>query len=813
MWVNGDVTRYSDPFVCPDCSTRLPLDVQVCPGCGLRLRGPLASELLATLQTADRLLARLRAESAAPAAPVAPPAAPPATQVATPGPPPPPARHGLSHLSVPKILLGLGALCLLVAAVIFLAVAWSWLGVGGRTAVLVALTLVSGALGVWLARGELRMAAEALTTVSLGLLALDVVGADDAGWLGDLSANGTVCATGAVGAAAALALAAATRLGAPQLTVALAGSAVGLGALGLTDSRQLVAALVVLGYAALVATGRALSLTLLVVGATIAASLWWLGLAGSGLEEATDHASLAGLWTDGHGLALLTATLMLLLPTAFARHHVPAVQALAAATATGLTVTATLPAVDETATTLGLVAVVTIAVWTAASVLTPAAWRTVPRVPLLAAAVPAATLALGLAAQAALNAAASSDPFSVGAGFTLPDPEPVAHPALLVLTVATLLAALATVLPRPTALPWLVSAGTGLALGGVGSLALLPVPGWTVVAALTALGAALAAMAVRRADPLGVGAASAGVVVVALALTVAVPSTVLTTIVAGVLLAQAIAVRWWGRFPDAGTIGGLLVPVAAAGFVWSALAVAEVGAPYRGVPVLLVAGLLALALPTPEVELAVALAGTTAAGAAVAAADDTATALAIHLTVAGALVTASALVHPKRRVLGWPGGGLLAAATWVRLADLGVDAPEPYTLPSAVALVVLGLDRLRRDPRTSTATVLVPGLLLGTVPSLLWALDDPASIRALLLGAACLGLVLTGPALRWSAPLLVGSTVGAVLVLRELGPYAADVPQWVLIGLAGTVLTVVGVTWERRVRDVRRATAYLGRLR
>jgi len=40
-------------------------------------------------------------------------------------PPGPPARSGLSAASVPRILLGLGATCLLVAAVIFLAVAFS----------------------------------------------------------------------------------------------------------------------------------------------------------------------------------------------------------------------------------------------------------------------------------------------------------------------------------------------------------------------------------------------------------------------------------------------------------------------------------------------------------------------------------------------------------------------------------------------------------------------------------------------------------------------------------------------------------------
>jgi hypothetical protein len=35
----------------------------------------------------------------------------------------------------------------------------------------------------------------------------------------------------------------------------------------------------------------------------------------------------------------------------------------------------------------------------------------------------------------------------------------------------------------------------------------------------------------------------------------------------------------------------------------------------------------------------------------------------------------------------------------------------------------------------------------------------------------------------------------------------------VLIGLAGAVLIATGVTWESRMRDLRHAAAYLGRLR
>jgi hypothetical protein len=142
-----------------------------------------------------------------------------------------------------------------------------------------------------------------------------------------------------------------------------------------------------------------------------------------------------------------------------------------------------------------------------------------------------------------------------------------------------------------------------------------------------------------------------------------------------------------------------------------------------------------------------------------------------------------------------------------------VDVVEAYTLPSALALVGVGLWRLRHDDDAPTLTFLAPGLALATVPSLLATLDDPASPRALLLGLGCVALVLAGAGLRWSAPLVVGAGVGTLLVLRELAPYAAEVPTWLTIGLSGTVLTVVGITWESRMRDLRRATHYLAALR
>jgi hypothetical protein len=350
------------------------------------------------------------------------------------------------------------------------------------------------------------------------------------------------------------------------------------------------------------------------------------------------------------------------------------------------------------------------------------------------------------------------------------------------------------------------------ALAAVGTAALHPVPVWTIAGALALLGVGLVADSLRDQVPLGLLQSVAGVLVGVLAMVVALPSDVLTAAVLAVLVLLTAALHWQG-WGDQEVWGGLLVPLTVAGFLWVAGEVIGLEESQRGIPILLVVGLLAIVRPRLELEVAAAGAGAAGATAAIGFAGDVSSALAVHLTVAGGLVTASALVNPGRRALGWAGGLLLVLATWVRLADIGVDAPEPYTLPSAIALLVVGLVRLDRGPDVSTWRALGPGLVLATVPSLLWVLVDPVTPRAAWLGAGCLGLVVLGTRLRWSAPVLVGAAVGTLVVQRELVPYAAEVPQWVLIGLAGTVLTVLGVTWERRLRDLHTATAYVGRLR
>jgi hypothetical protein len=820
--------RYADPRLCPDCRAALPVQPFRCPSCALPLHGFLARELFVTLTNADDLLARLRAsalaepvsragstppehpsvESAAPLTPHPLPMSPPSEA---------PPRRGLRGASVASLLLGLGALCLLVAAVIFLAVAWSWLGVGGRTAVLLSLTAATGVAGTMLAQRDLRLAAEALTVVAFGLVLLDVGGAEAAGWLTFLGDDGLLRLSGLALLIPAAALGwQANRLVTPQIVAPF-----GLGAvlvsvdwnevrLGEFDAAWPVAAL---SLVALAAVGHARGAHVLTLTAGSLAGVAWLGAVGVSLAEAFDHLSVSEFWAEGHGWELVVAALIPLLAWPLAERR-PAILETAATLASSFTVlTLVLPVADESGTAITLAALAVLMLGALVSARTPEAWYAVPRAPMAGAALVAAFAAAWLVVHAldnTLGRSLSMDPYTADATFRLLTSDSGVHPLLLLAAVAGLGAAAHLALPR---VPWFVPAfAASLGTAALLTLALYPMPVALVLATGGAVGAGLLGLALPRTDRTGLALATAALSLASALILLALPSAVLSLITLAVLSAGAAWALERGRFPGA-EVAGIAMTLLIASTIWTAGEVGGLGEPHRAAPILLVLGALAIWRPRPEIEGGSVAAGIVAGSVSVGAAADVSVSLAVHLTLAGALVTVSALVNPSRRPLAWLGGLLLASATWVRLFDVGVEAPEAYTLPSATALLLVGLYRLHTSPDLGTGPALLAGLTLATVPSLLWVLADPLSPRAVLLGLACLALVLVGAQIRWHGPVVVGAGVGATVVLRELAPYAAQTPQWALIGAAGIALLGAGITWESRMQDLRRAAGYLGRLR
>ena len=175
---------------------------------------------------------------------------------------------------------------------------------------------------------------------------------------------------------------------------------------------------------------------------------------------------------------------------------------------------------------------------------------------------------------------------------------------------------------------------------------------------------------------------------------------------------------------------------------------------------------------------------------------------------ASGLLTLAVSVRPDRRLVGIVGGLLLSSSSWVRLADAGVQAPEPYVLPLAGAALLTGYLR-RRTHGTGSLQAYGPGLTLALLPILARSIVDDGPTRGLLLLLACAVVVMLGARFRLRAPLLIGGAVLVVETLYLVAPYAAALPRWVVIATTGAVLLTVGATYERRRRDVGRLRAEL----
>ena len=421
-------------------------------------------------------------------------------------------------------------------------------------------------------------------------------------------------------------------------------------------------------------------------------------------------------------------------------------------------------------------------VWAVAAGAAPPRWYAVPRVPLAGSLLVLVPVPALLAATAVANLFDLADPFTADWLVRL-DPEAhVASPLLLPLAVAVVGLAAALTVPRP---PLNRYAMLGIVLlTALLTAAQYPLP---LVAFVAVLG------------PFG--------------LVLAFPSAVLTLLVLGeiTLLAAYVMLR---RSGQAAALAGLVLPAAMAGFVWTGGHLLDVPYDRCSLVTLLVLGLLALAVPRLELELVAALAVLLGSASGIPWATDPSVSLAVHLTLAGALVTVSSLLHRDHRPFAWLGGLLLAAATWVRLYDVGVHAPEAYTLPTAVALVA--------------------GRRVPPAPGLRRRHDDHPAARA---GAGHRAVAALGPgrpgvapgrAARvpaawcccWAAPRCAGPLRSRGRAgRRRAGAARARAVRRADAAVGAHRLrrrrccSATGITWEARLRDLRQAAAYLGRLR
>ncbi len=833
------MSRLSDPTTCPDCRGRVSADA-VCTTCGLSLTGPLATQLWRTMLTADDLVEQLRRQRVATTAPqVADRVLVPVGQsggrggehTSAPIPQPfptavqsaPAARSGLSGRAVPVILLGLGGLFVFVAVSLFLAVTWEVLPLAVKAALMLGFTGAVAATALHLSRKGLRGSAEALWALVAALLMLDLRAGYTSGLLGldQLSARSAVTLAGgllvALGTGVALGVrrtriarcvAAEITLVSGVLLVTATQAWTSEGRHGLADA----VAVPVLAGVALLLRDRLREAAYAVAGIAV---LTWVLLAAIGVEQGLVADGRTEFWTAFDGWPLLLAAAYAAV-VASVRTFEPEVRAVAAgSTLVGLALLALLP--PEWSTREVLVVAAVILALAVVVRLTPAPWS-VAATALggLGAAVTVLATVL-VPAGSALAFADEHEAWTTVPDLRFPtvaDPSLWTLPALVVASLALVTQAVRRDRSRVTSL---VSVGAVvLVLAGAAGVAGAGQPLWLVVAALGTVafvGVVAAHVQAGPSAPLNLLLASGAT---ALALTVASRSDLVLAVLASALAGLAVLATVVRR--EAAPVVVLLTALAVD--AWAHVGDAD---RYLQGDLLTAVGCAFLLAASYAVRDRVARVGTEAAAGLVAVAalvlvDADPAHLAGTLTVVGTAVALLAVVRRDRVHLGWVGTAVLTLGTLVRLENPVSLGAEVYTLPAAALLLGAGVLRLLREPGTGTWTVLGSGLTLALVPSLLIALPEPTSLRALLVGTGAAVALVVGMERRWQAPFLAGAAVLSVLALRFLLPLAQQIlanplGAWMLFGSVGAACLAAGILWEQSLRNLRLASRYVVALR
>jgi hypothetical protein len=847
--------RYYTSGVCLDCQLELD-ELTVCPRCGLAQTGLDADRLRWLLGQADVALGIVRSADPrsvaaapavastppAPSGPQTPPTAPPGwAALRSPsslweelGPMPAPRRpaaaaHTWPALSTPAVLLGLGGISVLVAAVVFVSVAWSDLSLGAKAAILLTVTAAIGAVGVWSARRGLRGSAETFSCLFAVMAVLDLMAA----------VHGSLFGLGELDGRPAEWLSATLLVG---TGLAWARSAIASRTRKLTGV-QLLAAGGMLWFIGLVAEENlargeyvafALTAALLGVAAVAARCAIWtfavcvVALAAStlvaayaiSLQRIVMETTLAGLWSDGTAVGWVLCLLLAAGVARVSRLRMGVRNAAAAIASAGAALLVLRPLDGSSFDQILVCLAATCLGAAAATLVLPRPWRagalttSVPTGLNTAAMVaPSVLVAVGALLIPALEPWQHSAVYE--ADYVVDFSTDIGTPWLVGVSASAVLAAAFVVarrrLPGPEPVLLIVSSSAACAA------LRYPMPLWSVVAIMGGLAVVAAGAALAFRSPVS-GVLSG--VYASLCLIASLGSQT-TTLAAAIAIAVALAVLAW-RVSDvigsavAAAGSELLVGLATA----AALDRADLSDSVTSYALvgLGVVGVVAAQVRPHGACLRARLGIETAAlalicvGIALGVEFDLALQAPICLTVAGAGLIAVSLLSADRRLVSVAGGVLLASASWVRLAAEDVTTVEAYTLPTALVLVVLGSIRMLRTPGASSIASLGGGLSLALLPSLGVAVSEPTSLRALLLGIVAVAVLLVGAVLRWIAPLLAGGFVIVVLAVVNLAPYADAVPRWVLFALLGAVLLFLGITWEKRLRNARTLVAAAERL-
>ncbi len=844
-----------DAHRCPVCGA--PVGTTRCGECFADLGGSVGRELwfidhelFRLSQRRRQLIEFLRAPRPAAQTPPAPAMTPSFDPSAAGGP------------QVSSILLGLGVMLLVIAALVFAAVSWSRLGAAGQGALLVGLTLAAAAGTRHASRRGLSGTAEALgiLTIVMGPLVaqavritIDLPDIDDRTWenLGVWSwwpAALVVIGVAAIGFGRTVDVRSPQVLGVllvllgPAIWVALAPLPLGF-----------VSGLLALhaGLAAALPGSAGRHRPTDAVWAWGAAITWCLAL----LVGIADALTIDGSWTEHAGSTTALAACAIAAGAAAWRWRTRTASAdiatIAAATATSLAIGRGLAGAVPDVTWWPAMGLVAAGGLVAADEIRHLRTSAVRVVSWLTAGV--AALPLLVNGGAVLAAAGSFEETWHQTAWGRVDVDAIASldPAWLsaALGLLALTAAVGARLRRLDRLHpegqrrWAISGAAAFA--GLAAVLVPPLAGATLglvtsgaLAAASILVAAAAWSGDRRVLPAG------ALAILGLGLLWAVGSQPLLLLVGGVALSLgAVGVLRGRETGDRALISaaGALTAVAVVGEAGVAAAALGAGDPWAWAVASMAAAIAGAALP--HAEPGVLTTSTTASTAGAPARTVGAVLVAAHLwtllsiesssevsatapitaaLVVGVLAFASIaartrLASPRGWVWRTAAGAEALALLWFRLGEAEVDTPEAYLLPLAILLGASAwmAARSRGDDLASVASWHLegPALAVAFGPTVLYALGDPGVTRqvfGLAVGALLIG---AGATLRRRAPLDVGAVTVVVLGLQALLPYADQVPRWVSLGTVGVLLVAVGATFEQRRRDLREAKRHYSALR
>jgi len=172
---------------------------------------------------------------------------------------------------------------------------------------------------------------------------------------------------------------------------------------------------------------------------------------------------------------------------------------------------------------------------------------------------------------------------------------------------------------------------------------------------------------------------------------------------------------------------------------------------------------------------------------------------------------------PATDTVAWLSTGLAVVVAVIAASRGALDPVEWAAAAVAVPLLIAGSVRLAREPRARSWFWLAPGVAALLVLSLAASFSEQPLWRLVGLGVTCVVAIVIGALLRLQAPLMLGAATVLVHAGRTFAPQVIAIYQltqwWVWAVIGGAILLFIGVTFEKRLRDLRSAGARLSQLR